>query len=63
MQNSAIALLRSGETAPGLTGTVRFYQRRDGVLEEAEISGLPPSRTGFYGFHTHEGTDCEHIAE
>ena len=29
MQNSAIALLRGGETAPGLTGTVRFYQRRD----------------------------------
>ncbi len=58
MQNSAIALLRGGETAPGLTGTVRFYQRRDGVLVEAEISGLPPSRTGFYGFHIHEGTDC-----
>lgn len=54
----AFARLRGGDAAPNLSGVVRFYGRRDGVLVEADISGLPPSETGFYGFHIHEGTDC-----
>lgn len=54
----AFARLRGGDAAPNLSGVVRFYGRRDGVLVEADISGLPPSETGFYGFHIHEGTGC-----
>ena len=42
----------------GISGTVRFCQRRDGVLVTAEISGLPESETNFFAFHIHEGPDC-----
>ena len=54
----AFARLRGGDAVPNLSGVVRFYGRRDGVLVEADISGLPPSETGFYGFHIHEGIGC-----
>ena len=43
----------SGDT---VQGTVKFLQRRDGVLITAEITGLP--QTGFFGFHIHEGKRC-----
>lgn len=54
----AFAKLRGGDAEPNLSGVVRFYGRRNGVLVEADISGLPPSETGFYGFHIHEGSSC-----
>lgn len=41
-----------------LRGIVRFLQRGDGVLVEAEIYGLPKTETGFFAFHIHEGKDC-----
>jgi Cu-Zn family superoxide dismutase len=38
---------------------VRFYQENGCVLIEAKISGLPrKSKTGFFGFHIHEGDTC-----
>lgn len=43
-------------SADTVRGTVRFLQRRDGVLITAEITGLP--QTGFFGFHIHEGKSC-----
>lgn len=43
-------------SANTVRGTVRFLQRRDGVLITAEITGLP--QTGFFGFHIHEGKSC-----
>lgn len=53
----AAARICGGEAVPCLRGTVRFFQRRDGILVEAEVSGLP-RRDGFYGFHIHEGSAC-----
>lgn len=55
---NAIARIEGGEGNPGLQGTVKFRQRRDGTLVTAEIAGLPKSETGFFAFHIHEGHDC-----
>lgn len=52
---TAIAQIR-GEG--GIEGTVRFRQRRQGVLVTAEIRGLPESEAGFFAFHIHEGNSC-----
>ena len=43
-------------TGDGVSGRVRFWQLRRGVLVEAKIAGLP--REGFFAFHIHEGPDC-----
>lgn len=62
MQNhyipEAVACVSGGARFPSLRGTVKFFTQRDGVLVVAEICGLPDTKTGFYGFHIHEGTDC-----
>jgi len=54
----AIARIRRNSSYPQLCGLVRFFQRRDGVLIEAEVSGLPRTETGFFAFHIHEGCNC-----
>lgn len=45
-----------------ISGTVRLYQTRSGVIILTEISGLPqsdhPCLERIFGFHIHEGTDC-----
>ncbi|MCI8514477.1 MAG: superoxide dismutase family protein [Lachnospiraceae bacterium] len=52
----------SGEFA-GISGAVRFYQTNKGVIVFAEIGGLPkadlPCQERVFGFHIHEGNDCE----
>ena len=48
----------SGEHA-GLRGVVRFYQLPGAILVEADIFGLPNNSAGFYGFHIHEGRNCD----
>ena len=53
---AAVAMVSGGEGNRLIRGTVRFFQRRGGVLVEADISGLPIS--GFFGFHIHEGSSC-----
>ena len=60
MQNcpDAIARIRGNDRFPGLSGEVRFYQKQHFVRIVADIRGLPPSSSGFFGFHIHEGTDC-----
>ena len=55
---AAVARLSGGTEAPLVRGTVRFYQRPDGVLVVAQVSGLPASPSGFHGFHIHEGVSC-----
>lgn len=54
----AIARIRGGKEQPQLRGLVRFFQRSDGVIVEAEVSGLPKTETGFFAFHIHEGGSC-----
>ncbi len=54
----AIAIIKGGNAAPSINGTVKFYQKGNCVLVIADISGLPHTATGFFGFHIHEGTDC-----
>ena len=55
---NATAHISGGETAPSISGEVRFYRQRVGVLIVADISGLPHNESGFYGFHIHEGYNC-----
>lgn len=47
-----------GEDSGGPAGVVSFYPRRDGVLVEADIRGLPQTETGIFGFHIHGGPSC-----
>jgi len=54
----AIANIKGGGNAPNLFGEVRFYQKQDCVQIVANISGLPQTDSGFFGFHIHEGKSC-----
>ena len=54
----ALARLQGGAQAPGLRGHVRLEDHPDGTLVTAAVWGLPPSQTGFFAFHIHEGGDC-----
>ena len=55
----AVAEIRGGVGAPQLTGCVEFYQENGCVLIVARVSGLPgESKTGFFGFHIHQGESC-----
>lgn len=59
MRPDAVSYIRGGKDAPCLRGVVKFYQRCDGVLVEAEVTGLPSTNeTGFFAFHIHEGHCC-----
>lgn len=58
----AVALISGSESYPELSGTVRFYQVKEGVIVCAQIRGLPhdalPCHSRVFGFHIHKGTDC-----
>ncbi|MDO5418166.1 MAG: superoxide dismutase family protein [Lachnospiraceae bacterium] len=59
----AMAWVRGGAAAPGLSGLVKFFDTPyEGVLVEAEIFGLPnlslPGSSDFYAMHIHESGDC-----
>ena len=55
----AVARITGGAEAPRLSGCVQFYQENGCVLIVAKISGLPKeSKTGFFGFHIHQGGNC-----
>ena len=56
---SAAARIRGDSGHPSIHGIVRFFQREDGVLVEAQIIGLPKTKTGFFAFHIHEGANCD----
>lgn len=55
---AAIAVVRGDGNYPNIRGTVKFFQRCDGVLVEAAVKGLPRTETGFFAFHIHEGGNC-----
>ena len=55
----AVAHITGGAEAQLLSGCVRFYQENGCVLIVASVSGLPmASKTGFFGFHIHQGNTC-----
>lgn len=54
----ATACIFGSKTAPDLHGRVNFYELANSVLVEVNIQGLPKSKTGFFGFHIHEGKNC-----
>lgn len=55
----AVAQICGGMEAPQLSGCVHFYQENGCVLIEARILELPrESKTGFLGFHIHQGESC-----
>lgn len=58
MCSKAIARIRGGKEHPQICGIVRFCQRSDGMIVEAEIHGLPKTENGFFAFHIHEGDTC-----
>lgn len=59
----AEARVAGSEAFPGLSGWVRFYQTKEGVIVYAEVHGLPlpgqPCQERIFGFHIHQGKDCE----
>lgn len=58
----AVARLSGSESCPDISGTVRFYQTRAGVIVRAEVRGLPcsesPCEARVFGFHIHGGQAC-----
>lgn len=55
----AVAQITGGVDTPRSSGCVEFYQENGSVLIVARIFGLPTkSETGFFGFHTHQGSAC-----
>ena len=55
----AAACVKGSPEAPCLSGEVRFYQKPQGVLITARVTGLPrENESGFFALHIHEGTDC-----
>ena len=54
----AIAIIRGSEAYAYLQGQVKFYQRRNYVLVQAVIRGLPDTEAGFFGFHIHAVGSC-----
>lgn len=56
---NARAIINSTSPYLNVRGEVLFYQEKDAVLVSARISGLPQNGTGFYGFHIHEGDNCD----
>lgn len=55
---TATANIRGGKEFPNIFGKINFYQKRNFVLAEANIIGLPTTDTGFFGLHIHEGNSC-----
>lgn len=63
----AIARMKGSESDPGISGTVRFFQTRKGVIVCTEVCGLPrdgqPCGERIFGSHIHAGTDCKGNAD
>lgn len=57
--SSAKAIIKGDDKYAKILGEVLFRRVKDGVLVTAKVSGLPKSKSGFYGFHIHEGKSCE----
>ena len=57
------AIIKGSEKYPNISGIVRFYQLRNGVLVAAEINDLPYSdsicKNQIFGLHIHSGNKCD----
>ena len=56
---NAKAIIKGSEAYPDIHGEVLFCQEKNGVIIHVRIFGLPQNDSGFYGFHIHEGNDCD----
>lgn len=58
----AIADIKGSPDYPKITGKVRFYQTRSGMIVYADIRNLPgaetPCQKRIFGFHIHSGSEC-----
>ena len=55
----AIAYITGGQDDTPLRGEVEFFQKPNGVLVKAHVSGLPAhNSSGFFSLHIHEGGSC-----
>ena len=58
----AVASIKGSDKYPALSGVVRFYQTKHGVIVLTEISGLPKSenkcKQPIFAFHIHSGDSC-----
>ena len=55
----AIAYITGGQGDDPLRGEVEFFQKPNGVLIKAHVSGLPAHNSnGFFSLHIHEGDSC-----
>ena len=55
------AQVTGGEKYPGIGGMVLFYRYKKGTVVVADIMGLPDNGTGIFGFHIHEGLNCDEL--
>ena len=56
---AAAAHMQGGSLAPQLTGTIRFFPVKRGVLVTANVQGLPADNPcGVFALHIHTGSSC-----
>lgn len=55
---AAYARINGSRYYPDISGIVRFYQNKDGVLLVADVHGLPDTPESVFAFHIHEGSQC-----
>lgn len=64
---TAAAPINGSAQYPKISGMVRFYETRGGVVVAAEITGLPNPddicKSPIFGFHIHDGGMCQGNAE
>ena len=57
----AIAVINGNIITSDVKGIVKFYRKTNCVLVVADINGLPRTDANFFGFHIHEGDNCDGI--
>ncbi len=55
----AVANIKGSNSDSSPCGQIKFYQRKNCVLISINISCLPTTTSGFFGFHIHEGANCK----
>lgn len=50
--------IHGGSSAPELRGRAEFFAQSQGTVVTVHMWGLPPTPTGFFALHIHEGDIC-----